>query len=124
MRLIMVTTIGLLCMLGGAFAAGPFDGTWSGTVEQAGARCPQGAITMRITDTDIVGHFSLGGAQVPFRGTVSADGAVNVAYNYPQHSVTGTMTGKIAGSDFTGRFNSIYQGTHSSCTRNVTAKRA
>ena len=118
----LIVGLGLLGMAAAAFAAGPFDGTWHGTVEQSGGRCPQGAIAMKITDTEIVGRFSIGGAQVPFRGTVTPDGAVTVAYDYPAYGASGKMTGKISGSDFTGSFNSVYQTTGSSCSRNVTAK--
>jgi len=109
MRLVMATAVGLLCLLGGAFAAGPFDGNWHGTIEPSGSVCPQGAIAMRITDTEIVGRFSL-------------DGGVNAAFNIPSHSASGSMTGKISGIDFTGRLETNFQETRRSCTRNVTAK--
>ncbi|MGH7000106.1 MAG: hypothetical protein ACREEA_01175 [Stellaceae bacterium] len=122
MRSFIAASFGMLGTVGVVFAAGPFDGIWHGTVEQSGGRCPQGAVAMRITDTEIVGRFSIGGAQVPFRGTVTPDGTVTVAYDYPTHGASGKMTGKISGSDFTGSFNSLYQTTGSSCSRNVTAK--
>ncbi|HEV2265508.1 MAG TPA: hypothetical protein VGR79_13380 [Stellaceae bacterium] len=123
MRSFIAASMGLLSAVGIALAAGPFDGTWHGTVEGSSGRCPQGAVAMQITDTEIVGRFSIGGAQVPFRGTVTPDGAVTVAYDYPAHGASGKMTGKISGSDFTGSFNSLYQTTSSSCSRNVAAKR-
>lgn len=122
MRSFIATTLGMLGTVGIAFAAGPFDGVWHGTVEQSGGRCPQGAVAMRITDTAIVGRFSIGGAQVPFHGTVTPDGFVSVAYNYPEHGVSGTMTGKMFGGDFTGKFDSTYTAANASCSRNVTAK--
>lgn len=122
MRLVMATAVGLLCLLGGAFAAGPFDGIWHGTIEPSGSACVQGAIAMRITDTEIAGRFSLGGAQIPFRGTVGADGGVNASFNIPSHGASGSMTGKISGTDFAGRLETNFQTTRRSCTRNVTAK--
>lgn len=112
----------MLGTVGIAFAAGSFDGVWHGTVEQSGGHCPQGAVAMRITGTAIVGRFSIGGGQVRFRGTVTPDGAVSVMYNHPQYGVSGTMTGKMSGGDFTGKFDSTYTGANISCSRNVTAK--
>ena len=122
MRSFIAAILGILGTVGVAVAAGPFDGVWHGTVEQSGGRCPQGAVAMKITDTAIVGRFSIGGSQVPFHGTVTPDGAVNVAYNYPEHGVSGTMTGTMSGGAFTGKFDSTYTGANSSCSRNVTAK--
>lgn len=122
MRSFIATSLGVLGTVGVAFAAGPFDGVWHGTVEPAGSRCLQGAVAMKITDTAIVGRFSIGGAQVPFHGTVTPDGSVTVAYNYPEHGVSGTMTGKMSGGEFTGKFESTYTGANASCSRNVTAK--
>ncbi|GEM_PF-5838633 len=122
MRAFITAGVGLLCAFGVASAASPFDGTWHGTIEPAGSACLQGAIAMRIKDTEVVGRLSLGGARIPFRGTVGADGGVNVAFNYPQHGASGGMTGKISGTDFAGRLETNFQETRRSCTRNVTAK--
>jgi hypothetical protein len=114
----------LVLLLGAALAAGNYDGTWTGTVEAASARCPSGTIAMHILGNDIAGAFGLGGARVPFRGTVADDGSVTASYNYPSHSVSGSLAGKITGGNFTGKLESIYQTTGSDCVRNVTAKRA
>jgi hypothetical protein len=114
----------LVLLLGAALAAGNYDGTWIGTVESASARCPSGTITMQILGNDITGAFGLGGARVPFRGTVADEGSVTVSYNYPSHSVSGSLTGKVTGGNFVGKFESIYQTTGSDCVRNVTAKHA
>lgn len=105
-------------------AAGPYDGSWSGTVEGAGFRCPPGEITMTIAGDKVTGNLHLGSSLPKFSGTVSADGSVSGLSSYPEYSFKANLTGKITGADFTGSLNSIYATTNSSCVRNVSAKRS
>lgn len=58
---------------------------------------------------------------MPFKGTVGADGSVNAAYDIPEHSMSGKLTGKLAGGAFTGTLDSSWA-ISGSCIRNVTAK--
>jgi hypothetical protein len=103
-----------------ALAAGPYDGTWSGAVAGSGAQCPANVFTMQIQDNAVRGTV-LG--RVPFKGTVTADGSVTGAYDYPKFSLSGTIAGKIAGDQFTGQLESKFH-ERFSCTRNLSAKRS
>lgn len=122
--LIAAAVVAMVLQFAPVLAAGSYDGTWTGTLDAASVKCPQGTITMRIAGDKIAGDFGLGVARVLFKGAVAADGTVSGSYNYPEHGVTGSLTGKISGGDFTGRFESTYQAAAASCVRNVSAKRS
>jgi hypothetical protein len=97
----------IMMQLGPAYAAGPFDGPWSGSVNSMGSTtramspCPvfEGKARMFIQDGTVVrGQVITPKGTPPIHGTVADDG-----------TFTGTvgkaaMTGKIAGDTFTGRW--------------------
>lgn len=122
--LIAAALAAMVLQFGPVLAAGPYDGSWAGTLDAASVKCPQGKITMLIAGDKITGSFGLGVASLPFKGAVAADGTVSGSYNYPEHGLTGSLTGKISGGDFAGRFESTYQAAGASCVRNVSAKRS
>lgn len=120
-RLLLAAILaGVILQFDPALAAGPYDGTWSGAMAGSGVKCPPNTFAMRIEDNVIHGTV-LG--RVPFSGAVAADGSVTGAYNYPEHSVSGTIAGKIAGDQFTGQLQSKYEDRFS-CTRDLSAKRS
>ena len=120
--LVMAAWVTIILQFYPALAAGSYEGNWTGIVEAAGPKCPQGTIIMQISGYYISGSFGLGGAHIPFKGTIAADGTVNVSYNLPEHSITGNLNGKVSTGEFTGKFESTYQVTGSNCVRNVSAK--
>jgi len=101
-----------------AFAAGPFDGDWHGAVAGNSAQCPANVFDMSIHDNLVHGKV-LG--RVPFKGTVTADGTVTAAYDLPNYSMSGKITGTITGGQFTGRLESVYEAKYA-CARDLSAK--
>ena len=106
MRIAFGLAVGTMLLAGLALAAGPFDGTWKGTVSQVGAgrgvACPEGILTATIADGKMTGTHVSGKYTFQFRGTVQPDGTLAggmMANVYP-------LTGKFAGSDFTGSYQS------------------
>ena len=64
MKRLMVAAIAVLLPLGVAFAAGPYDGTWTGPLKGSGTHCPPGAITLRVADGRIAGNIQLSNGTV------------------------------------------------------------
>jgi hypothetical protein len=124
MKRLMIAILAVLLPLGMAFAAGPYDGTWTGPVNGSGTHCPPGAITMRIADGRITGNIRLSNGTVRLDGTVAADGSATASYNYVSNGTSGTVSGKFSGGQFTGTFDSKYQAANASCSRDVSAKRS
>jgi len=121
MRRIVLGFAILFIGVGLAIAAGPYDGIWKGAIAGTSTKCPDGTIAMKVEGGTLTGYLGLGTARVPFHGTVAPDGSLNAAYDYPEHSLSGKLSGKLAGGAFTGTLDSQFS-MSGSCIRNVTAK--
>ncbi|HUE18919.1 MAG TPA: hypothetical protein VMQ63_04025 [Stellaceae bacterium] len=124
MKRLMVAAIAVLLPLGVAFAAGPYDGTWTGPLKGSGTHCPPGAITLRVADGRIAGNIQLSNGTVRLAGSVATDGSATASYNYVSNGTSGTVNGKFSGSQFTGRLDSQYQAAGTSCSRDISATRS
>lgn len=124
MKRLVVTAFAILLPLGVAFAAGPYEGTWTGQLKGSGTHCPPGAITLRVADGRIAGNIQLSNGTVRLAGSVAADGSATASYNYVSNGTSGTVSGKFSGSQFTGRLDSQYQAAGTSCSRDISATRS
>jgi hypothetical protein len=97
--------LGTMLLAGSTLAAGPFDGTWKGSVPATGsgrgASCPEGTLTATITDGKMTGIHQASRYTFNFKGTVQADGTLVQGFmsSYP-------LTGKLTGNDFVGNYQS------------------
>ena len=89
-------------ILGVAFAAGPFDGQWTGMSPGTGGKsgCGDKAATISITDGNITGQYTQKSYTFPIAGTVAPDGTAAMSFNKNK------LTGKFAGTHFTGSYDS------------------
>src|SRR5690348_1962407 len=106
MKYIFRLCLGTILLASSALAAGPFDGTWKGTVTPValgrGVTCPEGVLTATITDGKMTGTHVSGKYTFTFKGTVQPDGTLvqgMMANVYP-------ITGRFTGSEFTGSYQS------------------
>ena len=99
--LILAAALAAAAPLGFAYAAGPFDGTYSGGSPAMGRMgCPATNATVTVTDGKISGKYQISAYTYPISGTVAPDGTVTGKWAaYP-------LTGKIAGGHFTGSYTS------------------
>jgi|SRR5579872_989346 len=83
-----------------AWAAGPYDGKWTGGADAAGAKCRAAAITVDISNGQATGSIerSTGGSAVS--GAVGADGSFDGKVG------SARLTGKFAGDSFEGSYSS------------------
>ncbi|HTZ79898.1 MAG TPA: hypothetical protein VMC10_18440 [Stellaceae bacterium] len=96
--------LGVLVLISGpAFAAGPFDGTWTGESPPGPGRngCPANEITAKITDGKLLGEYQVGRYTFHIRGTVGADGKLTNGFmaNIP-------LEGAFSGGNFEGSYQS------------------
>jgi hypothetical protein len=119
-RWMLAAALACVVPLAAARAAGPYDGSWTGAMAGTGMRCPPNTFSMWIVDNAV--HGTVFG-RVPFKGTVAADGSVTGAYDYPRSNLSGKITGRIVGDQFTGQLDSVYEATYS-CVRSLSAKRS
>jgi hypothetical protein len=99
-RILVSSVIFLLAQLGTAFAAGPFDGNWSGEV--AGTTGPvrtcTASIKGQVQDNVLHGVITWGKFKPSdVGGKIAADGSFT--------SPAGRVTGKFEGNNFTGSFS-------------------
>jgi hypothetical protein len=123
MRLPAVLALGLFLASGAAFASGPYDGNWSGTVMGAGHQCMGGSVTLNIVNNTVSGIVDLAEGTAGIQGSVAADGALKATYTDKSTDDWVTLTGKVSGSDFAGNLATDYPDRYGACTRSVGAKR-
>lgn len=88
-----------------AIAAGPYDGTWTGTAPDAGD-CGVLTVQMTITDNQITGTANgKHGSATLEPATVGADGTVRVTYAGPMTSFGAAV--RFSGDHFTGSFDTF-----------------
>ncbi len=124
MRLLFVLTLGLFLTSSVSFAAGPYDGNWSGEVQGTGSHCMGGKVQMQISNNAISGSIALALATIGIQGAVAADGSLKATYGNPSTSGESTLTGQISGGDFAGTLESKFPSIGVACVRHVTAKHA
>ena len=90
-----------------AFAAGPYDGNWSGEANgvmsaqgHSGSGLCSGTITATVKDNVVNGAMQAGRANPGFGGRIEADGS------FKGHVGQFPATGKFSGSSFDGSYTS------------------
>ena len=92
----------ILFQFGNAYAAGPFDGAWSGKLSgysRTGGPSPicSGSLTATVTDGTVEGTLvTVGNRPAPFAGTIDPNGRYQ--------SSRGMISGKFAKDSFNGIF--------------------
>jgi hypothetical protein len=88
----------LLSQLDGTYAAGAFDGEWSGTATPDRGRCRPANVTVTIAGRVVSGEAHLERETSEIRGTVWEDGSFGATLGF-QH-----LTGQFSGNAFEGTF--------------------
>ena len=104
---IIAAALAAAAFAGTAYAAGPFDGQYTGGSPGTGGRlgCPATTASVSIADSKITGHYQSVGSTFPVSGTVAPDGTVTGKWSvYP-------ITGKFTGTHFAGTYTSKECGT-------------
>lgn len=107
-RLLILVGIGSFLFGTNAFAAGPYDGSWSGETNGvmsaagrgSGSGLCSGTITATIKDNVVTGAMQAGHANPGFGGRIEADGS------FKGHVGQFPATGKFSGSSFNGSYTS------------------
>lgn len=100
--LIVAAALAVVAYAGAADAAGPFDGQWTGGSPGTGGRggCGELTATVTIADGKITGQYTQRAFTFPITGTVEPDGTATGNWNKNK------LTGKFAGTHFTGSYTS------------------
>jgi hypothetical protein len=77
----------VLLLSQGSFAAGTFDGEWTGTATPNRGRCKAANVTMTIAGRVVSGEMRLEGETSEIRGTVWEDGSFGATIGF--HPLTG-----------------------------------
>jgi hypothetical protein len=98
---IIAATFAVTAFAGSAYAAGPFDGQYTGGSPPMGRLgCPASTATVTIADGKITGSYKIAAYTYPITGTIAPDGAVTGKWSvYP-------FTGKFTGGHFEGSYTS------------------
>jgi len=94
------TCVLLLSQFGGAYAAGPYDGQWTGTATPNRGRCKAASVTMSIAGKVVSGEMRLEGGTLEIRGTVWEDGSFGATIGFHH------LTGQFRRDAFEGEFDS------------------
>ena len=99
--IIMAAMLVVTAFAGSAYAAGPFDGQYTGGSPWTGRQvCPATNATVTVADGKITGKYAASSYTFPVSGTVAPDGTVTGKWSvYP-------LTGKITGAHFEGSYTS------------------
>lgn len=88
-----------------ATAAGPYDGTWTGTAPEAGD-CGVATVQMTIADNQITGTLSgKHGSATIKPAAIGADGTAQVTYDGPMAAFGGAV--RFSGDRFAGTFDTF-----------------
>jgi hypothetical protein len=96
-KVLIASTLILIAQVSAAFAAGPFDGGWSGEAAGSGpsAKACTGPMKGTVANNVLHGEITLGKFKpIEIGGPVSADGSFK--------SPGGRITGQFTGSSFVG----------------------
>ena len=107
-RILLLAFALLFSFAGLAFAAGPFDGNWTGeanglmsaTGRGSGSGLCSGSATATVKDNVLTGSMQLGRSNPGFGGKIATDGS------FTGHVGQFPATGKFSGNAFNGNFNS------------------
>jgi hypothetical protein len=97
-RLVAAATCALL-LSQGSFAAGTFDGQWTGTATPNRGRCKAASVTMTIAGKVVSGEMRLEGGTSEIRGTVWDDGSFGATIGFHH------LTGQFRRDAFEGEFD-------------------
>jgi hypothetical protein len=95
-----VAQILLLMRFGDAWAAGPFDGEWTGSATSAAGRCKPAIVTLTVQDGTVTGQARLEIDAPSINGTVREDGTFGATIGWQ------SLTGKFIEDGFEGTFKS------------------
>jgi hypothetical protein len=103
-RLLCIASVAHLLFLwqsSDAYAAGPYDGDWTGSATSTGGRCKPAIITLTVLGRVVTGQarFELGAPNI--NGTVREDGTFGATIGFQP------LTGKFTQGEFEGTFNSF-----------------
>jgi len=99
-RLVAATTcVLLLSQASFAFAAGTFDGQWTGTATPNRGRCKAANVTVTIAGKVVSGEMQLEGGTSEIRGTVWEDGSFGATIGFHH------LTGQFRRDAFEGEFD-------------------
>ena len=97
-RLVAAATCVLL-LSQSSFAAGTFDGQWTGTATPNRGRCKAASVTMTIAGKVVSGEMRLEGGTSEIRGTVWEDGSFGATIGFHH------LTGQFRRDAFEGEFD-------------------
>ena len=88
----------LLSQVSDSYAAGPYDGEWTGSATSTGGRCKPASVTLTVLGKVVIGQarFELDAPNI--NGTVWEDGTFGATIGF-QH-----LTGKFIQDEFEGTF--------------------
>jgi hypothetical protein len=89
----------LLPQFHGAKAAGPYDGTWSGTATSTGNRCKRGVVSLTVEGDVVLGQAKLEANAANINGTVDRSGALGATIGFQ------SLKGHFSSNEFEGTFN-------------------
>lgn len=103
-RILILASIAVL-YVAPAFAAGPYDGSWTGEADAlvtggsrgGGAACT-GVVTATIKDNKVQGQIQYGHVTSGFGGTISPDGS------FTGRAGPNPTTGKFSGNSYAGTY--------------------
>lgn len=103
--ILILAGIAALAYSAAAFAAGPYDGNWTGEADApvtggsrgGGAACT-GVVTVTIKDNKVQGQIQYGHITAGFGGTISPDGS------FTGRAGPNPTTGKFSGSSYSGTY--------------------
>jgi hypothetical protein len=109
--LVVIAACGLLLsQFTSSYAAGPFDGQWTGTATPNRGRCRPASVTLTVAGKVVTGEVRLD-RETEIRGTVWEDGSFGATIGFSQ------LTGKFNRDAFEGEFEA------SDCTWKMLLKR-
>jgi hypothetical protein len=89
-----------LLQLNDAYAAGLYDGEWTGSATSAGGRCKPAIVTLTVEGKVVIGQARFERDAANVNGTVWEDGTFGATLGF-QH-----LTGKFIEGEFEGAFES------------------
>jgi hypothetical protein len=100
-RLLYVTSLSLLLsQFGNAYAAGAYDGEWTGSATSTGGRCKPASVTLTIEGKVVTGQARFDLEAPNINGTVREDGTFGATIGWQP------LTGKVSQDEFEGTFKS------------------
>jgi hypothetical protein len=91
----------LLLKFNNAYAAGPYDGEWTGTATSTGERCKRAVVKLTVEGQIVLGQAKFERDAPKINGTVDEHGAVGATIGFQP------LRGQFTGNEFDGTFRSF-----------------